>query len=153
MENKHQQILQFFEESDIDLPIAVQNALEDVFAENDSIENVDIYFKDDYELLGEELRVINEVDVYLGQPSSGSVFNVFTYYGDIEYSVSEFVNLLDEKGGIIEDITHIDNRNAMTEANPEEFVVVLFEKLEWSDGQLVRDPRLVIYCPEILEEA
>lgn len=153
MENKHQQILQFFEENDIDLPIAVQNALEDVFAENDSIENVDIYFKDDYELLGEELRVINEVDAYLGQPSSGSVFNVFTYYGDIEYSVSEFVNLLDEKGGIIEDITHIDNRNAMTEANPEEFVVVLFEKLEWSDGKLVRDPRLVIYCPEILEEA
>jgi hypothetical protein len=153
MENKHQQILQFFEENDIDLPLAVQNALEDVFAENDLVENVDIYFKGDYELLGEELRVINEVDVYLEKPSSGSVFNVFTYYGDIEYSVSEFVNLLDEKGGIIEDITHIDNRNAMTEANPEEFAVVLFEKLEWSDGQLARDPRLVIYCPEILEEA
>jgi hypothetical protein len=152
MENKHQQTLQFFTDNDIDLPIAVQNALEDVFAENNIIEHVDIYFKDDYELLGEELRVINEIDVYLEQPSSGSVFNVFTYYGDIEYSVSEFVNLLDNNGNIIEDITHIDNRDALSQANPEDFLIVIFEKLEWSEGNLTRDPKLVIYCPEILEE-
>jgi hypothetical protein len=152
MENKHQQILQFFTDNDVELPIAVQNALEDVFTENNMIEHVDIYFKDDYELLGEELRVINEVNAYLEQPSSGSIFNVFTYYGDIEYSVSEFVNLLDTKGKIIEDITHIDNRNAISEANPTDFLVVIFEKLKWSEGTLTRDPKLVIYCPEVLEE-
>jgi hypothetical protein len=151
MNEKHQQILDFFNENNIELPISVVNSIEDVFTENDSIETVDIYFKDDYELLGEELRVINEVDAYLDKPSSGSIYNVFTYHGEIEYSVSEFVNLY--KGEeLLEDITHIDNRDAMTEINPEEYAVVIFEKVEWSDGNIVRQPRLILYCPQILEE-
>ena len=152
MNEKHQQILDYFNENDIDLPIAVKNAIEDVFNENDEIETVDIYFKDDYELLGEELKVINEVDAYVEKPSSGTVYVVITYYGEVEYSVSEFVNLYQGRD-LLEDITHIDNRNALTEANPSDYAVIIFEKLTWGNGTSKREPRLVIYCPEILEEA
>lgn len=151
MNNKHEAILEIFNEYVIEIPIAVTNSFDDAFEENPEIELVDVYFRGDYELLGKDLQVINAVKAYIDHPSDGTSYNVFTYFGDIEYSVTEFVKLFDGEK-LLEDITHIDNKNAPTEVNPGEWAVVVFEKIEWGEGKYTKTPKLIIYCPEVIEE-
>jgi hypothetical protein len=148
MTEKHQKVLEFFNSNGVELPIDVANAIEDVFNENENIENVDIYFREDIDALETDLIIVNEVDAYLGIPSTGSIQNTFTYYGEIDYSVSEFVALYKDNGEIIEDITNINNQESPTKINPDLYAVVLIENVEWSEGNITRTPKLYIYCPE-----
>jgi len=149
---KFNRTLIFFSENKIDLPIDVKNALEDVFNENEGIDDVDIYFKEDIEAMEDELIIINEVDAYLDKPSSGSIRNTFTYYGDIDYSVSEFTTLYEKDDRIIEEITKINNKDMPSKIDPSKFAIVLTENVTWGEGKMEKKLKLYIYCPESGED-
>ena len=148
MSDKLEKILEFFKSEKIELPIDVNNAIEDVFNENDTINNVDIYFREDANVFESDLLLENRVDAHLNKPSSGSVNAVFTYYGDIEYSLSEFVTLYNDENEVEEQITSIDNRDSHSRLDPDRYAVVLLEKITWENGKIERTPNLFIYCPE-----
>jgi len=148
MVDKHKKVLEFFEQRNISLPIDVGNAIEDVFNENNNIENIDIYFQEDLEILENDIIITNEVNVYLDRPSSGSIQNIFTYYGDVDYSISEFVILYEKDDIIIESITSIDNRNNQTSVKKDMYAIILIETVEWTAGTITRIPKVYIYCPE-----
>jgi len=148
MNDKHEKILKFFSESKIELPIDVANSIEDVFNENENIDDAVIYFREDLNELEADLIIVNEVDAYLDKPSSGSIQNTFTYYGDIDYSVSEFVSLYGEKERVVEIITAINNQELPSRIKPDSYAVILIENVEWGEGKITRKPILYIYCPE-----
>jgi hypothetical protein len=152
MKEKHQRLLEFFKEEGVELPIDVNNALEDVFNENDKIEDVDVYFKEDAELFGEELVLINDVKAQLKGPSEGKSNNVFTYYGEVDYSLSEFVKLMDGDK-VLEDITNVDQLDMPTTVNKSMFAIVLVEYVEWKDSAVTKKPRLYVYCPQESKDA
>ena len=151
---KFQRIIEFFEqEQEVEIPIEVKNSIEDVFNETDELGDADIYFREDHEVLQEDLTLTNRVDVYLGKPSIGSSNNVYTHSGEIDYSLSEFVTLYDENGNLEEEITRIDNTSIPTIVDPNTWAVVLIEKVEWAGDKLDRILKFYIYCPELsLEE-
>jgi biotin-(acetyl-CoA carboxylase) ligase len=148
MNEKLQKTLEFFKNQNIQLPIEVGNSLEDVFTENDNINDVDIYFKEDIDLLQMDLVLVNEVDAYLEKPSSGNINNTFTYYGEVDYSLSELVNLYDDKDNVLLDITNINNQGRATIVKPDMYAVVLIENVVWGEGKMEKKPKLYIYCPE-----
>jgi hypothetical protein len=150
MSEKLTKIYDFFNESKIELPTDVKNAIEDVFNENDGVEDVDIYFLEDSELFEKDLTLKNEVNAYLNSPSTGSSNNVFTYYGEIDFSLSEFVKLYDGET-LLEEITRIDLADKFTKVNESMFAVVLVERLKWEDGKLAKHLKLHIYCPKSSE--
>jgi predicted aspartyl protease len=151
MSEKLTKILDFYKENNIDLPIDVKNALEDVFSENENVKDVDLYFKEDASLFGEDLILANEVKAHLNSPSEGSTNNVFTYYGEVEISMSEFVNLYDEDKKI-EEVTNIDQLDRPTTINTSKYAIVLVESVKWKDGKIDKSLRLLVYCPEKIEE-
>jgi hypothetical protein len=145
---KLERTLLFFKDNNIELPIDVKNAIEDVFSENDNVNDVDIYFKEDVETLENDITISTEIDVYLDKQSSGTYHNIFTYYGEVEYSVSEFVKLYKSDDQILENITDIDNSSRLSKINQESYAVILIEFISWGEGNLEKKPRLFIYCPE-----
>jgi predicted kinase len=145
---KLEKILDFLKSEGVEVPTEVKNSIEDVFAENDNVENVDIYFKEDADLFGTDLTLINEVNSYLNLPSKGNYNNVFTYYGEIEYSLSEFVKLYDGDK-LIDNITNVDKRDIPTDFRSSDFAVVLVERVKWEQSKLVRTPHLYVYCPQV----
>jgi hypothetical protein len=147
MKEKLKKIHEFLSEQGVELPVDVKNALEDVFNENDSVENVDVYFKEDADLFGEDITLVNEVKAYLDKPSSGKSNNVFTYYGEVEYSLSEFVRLYRGEE-VLEEVTNVDQLDRSSSVNPAMFAIVLIEAVEWVDGKLIKRPHLYIYCPQ-----
>jgi len=151
MNEKLKKILDFFKESQVTLPIDVNNALEDVFNENENIDDVDIYFREDAETFEEDLILANNVNADLKGPSTGSMNNVFTYYGEIDYSLSEFVRLVDGDN-LIEEITIIDQLDVPSKLNREVYAIVLVESVQWEKGETTRSPHLYVYCPEKIEE-
>lgn len=152
MKEKHQRLLEFFKDEGVELPIDVSNALEDAFNENDGIEDVDVYFKEDGELFGEELVLVNDVKAQLKGPSEGKSNNVFTYYGEVDYSLSEFVKLMDGEK-VIEDITNVDQLDMPTTVNRSMFAIVLVEAVEWKNGASSKKPKLYVYCPQESKDA
>lgn len=152
MKEKHQRLLEFFKEQGVELPIDVNNALEDVFNENDGIEDVDVYFKEDADLFGDELVLVNDVKAQLKGPSEGKSNNVFTYYGEVDYSLSEFVKLMDGDK-VLEDITNVDQLDMPTTVNRSMFAIVLIEAVEWKNGTSSKRPKLYVYCPQESKDA
>jgi hypothetical protein len=152
MKEKHQRLLEFFKEQGVELPIDVSNALEDVFNENDGIDDVDVYFKEDADLFGDELVLVNDVKAQLKGPSEGKSNNVFTYYGEVDYSLSEFVKLMDGDK-VVEDITNVDQIDMPTTVNKSMFAIVLVEAVEWKNTSMTRKPKLYIYCPQESKDA
>jgi hypothetical protein len=152
MSEKLTKILDFYSENNIDIPIDVKNALEDVFSENDKVDEVDLYFKDDAALFGEDLILAKELKAYLNAPSEGVNKNVFTYYGEVEISMSEFFNLYDGEKKI-EEITNIDQLDTPTKIiNKSQYAIVLVETVSWKAGKVEKSLRLSMYCPEKIEE-
>jgi hypothetical protein len=150
MSEKLQKILDFFKENQIELPIDVNNALEDVFNENEEVDNVDMYFREDAEVFEEDIILANNVNADLKGPSSGSMNNVFTYYGEIDYSMSEFIRLVDGEE-LIEEITMIDQLEVPSRLNRDMYAIVLIENVQWEKGEVKREPHLYVYCPEKVE--
>jgi hypothetical protein len=148
MKEKFIKTIEFFKEQNIELPTDVRNSIEDVFNENDSVNDVDIYFREDIDVLQSDLVLVNEVDAYLETPSSGTVANTFTYYGEVDYSLSELVNLYDKDDKVLLDITNIDNQEVSTRVNPDKYAVILIETTVWGEGKMEKKPKLFIYCPE-----
>lgn len=147
-QEKFNKTLLFFSENKIDIPIDVKNALEDVFTENGIINDVDIYFQEDRGTMEEELIIVNEVEAYLHKSSAGSIQNIFTYYGDIDYSVSEFTTLYENDETIIEEITNINKKEIPSRIDPTKWAIILIENVEWGEGTIIKTLRLYIYCPE-----
>jgi hypothetical protein len=150
MENNNEKlkkVLDFFAESKVELPIDVNNALEDVFNENKEItDEVSVYFKEDADLFEDDLILANNVNADLKGPSNGSVNNVFTYYGEIDFSLSEFVRLTNGEE-VVEEITNIDQLDKPSKLNRESYAVVLVENVKWEKGEIVKKLNLYIYCP------
>lgn len=150
---KFEELLGYFTENGITLPTDVRNAIEDVFHENDNVESVICYHIDEAEEFQNDLKLTNEVNMYITGKSSGVVNNVWTYYGGMQYSLSEYIRLLEENGTLIEDISKIENDEVSLLYNLKEYVVVLLEKVSWeTPGNLTREQVLYIYCPESLDE-
>jgi hypothetical protein len=143
---KYDKIVEFLKESNVELPIDVKNALEDVFNENENIDDVDVYFKEDADVFQDDLILANDVKANVSAPSEGSINNVFTYYGDLEISLSEFVRLYDNKE-LIEEVTKIDQLDVPTKLNKERFAIVLVESVKWEKMKVARRPHLYVYCP------
>jgi hypothetical protein len=149
MEEKFKKIVEFFAGRNIDIPTDVRNAIEDVFKENDSINDVDIYFREDVELLETDLILLKEIDAYLTEPSSGSVDDVYTYYGEINYSVSEFYNLYDDRKSdkLLTEVVNIDNQNGLSSVNKDQWAAVMVETNKWNESKIEKKQRVFIYCP------
>lgn len=148
-QEKFQATIDYFEEMNIQLPTEVRNAVEDVFNENDDIDSVEIYHKEDLEILQSDLKLKNNVILELGKMHHGTVNNVWTYYGGASFSLSEKILLLKENGDIEEEISNIENDAATIIDNPTEYSVILHEVVDWDiDGDITRVMKLYIYCPE-----
>lgn len=150
---KFKAVIDYFKNLNIDLPTDVVNAIEDVFKENDNIENIQCYFRNELNDFQHDLRLFNKIKIYTDGKSIGSIANVFTYYGQINFSLSEETTLLNRNKDvedIIETITNIDNSEVDSLVyDPEEFEVVLFETLTWNTpGTPSRKVELYIFCPE-----
>jgi hypothetical protein len=152
MNEKFERLLNFFKEQNVELPTDVRNAVEDVFNENDNVDDVDVYFKEDVSLFEEDIVLINEVTVYLNAPSKGSTNNVFTYYGEVDFSLSEFTKLYDGEN-LLEEITKVDQLDTASRVNPDMFAVVLVESVKWESGKIARKPHLHVYCPIYSKDA
>jgi hypothetical protein len=146
---KFNKIVEFFSNRKIDIPTDTKNAIEDVFKENDNINDVDIYFKEDAELLESDLVLLKEIDSYLTEPSSGSVDDVYTYHGEIDYTVSEFYNLYDNRKDqkTLAEIVNIDNQGGSSKLNRDQWAAVMVETTKWDEGKIEKKQKVFIYCP------
>lgn len=155
---KLKQIQEFFKDNGIEPSTEVSNAIADVFSENDEslIDQVNIYYRSDLEEFCKDMTLQMQTIARLNGPSEGQAHSVYTYFGEMEISLSESVRLYNNINGedrLIEEITNIDNSEIMTKVlNPNSFIITLLETTTWSDNQyqIVRD--LKIYCPVDEEE-
>lgn len=140
----------YFSEINITLPTEVRNSIEDVFLENDNVENVQCYHLEDLEQFQEDLTLHNFVEIQLKGANRGQTNNVWTYYGNMSYSLSETINLVaDNDGEILEEISNVQNDEKSILETPDDYVVVLHEIVSWDsdDENLTRELALLIYCP------
>lgn len=152
---KFDAVIGYFNDLGITLPTSVKNSIEDVFMENDDVSSVECYHLEDREQFQQDLTFNNSISLRLKKGHSGTINNVFTYYGEIEYSYSEDFNLYDSKGNIIENISKIDSNYDTTIMSKNDWVVTLTEVVEWDDensDEVNRTTTLYIYCPESSEE-
>ena len=64
---KLQKVLDYFEEIGVEIPTPVKNSIEDVFDENDQIDTVDLYMKEDAETFMDEASFKDMVIVDLSE--------------------------------------------------------------------------------------
>lgn len=148
------QLFGYFEEENIQLPTDVRNAIEDVFLENDDVRGVECYHLEDQEQFKQDLTLTNFVKININGYNEGETNNVWTYYGNLTYSLSEAIILVDENDDVLEEISKIENNKNTILDTPNEYAVVLLERVNWdSESKTVtREPVLYIYCPISLEE-
>lgn len=145
---KYTQVKEYFSSLGIIIPIDVGNSLEDAFEENDTIETVNLYFKDSYSDLINDLKISKNVTSIVGKPGKGNVDLTYTYYGEVDWSMSEYTNLYDENEKKIEEITYINNEEKNTYVNPDIAAIIVIEKLTWDENGYSRKPTLYIYFPQ-----
>lgn len=145
---KFDNTIQYFTDNNIPLPIDVKNAIEDVFMENDNVEEVLCYQKEDLETFEEDLTLTTEIHVHFNGNSQGSYSDVWTYYGGVEWSLSEISDFNRDNGDPVEDITNSIS-NTKSTINPEEYQVILIEKTNWDTNtkEYTKKDTLYIYCP------
>ena len=135
-----------------DLPTSIKNAIEDVFSEFDNISDVIIYHLNDLDDFQNDIRLFNKVDIDMRGKHTGLTNNTWTFYGDIEHSLTEHINLVDEDG-IIEEISTLEPDRPAYVVNPADWVVLVWEKVSWdadpkeNKKELNRDVQLYIYAP------
>lgn len=152
-------VLSYFEENGVVLPDEVISAIKDVFAENDEISNVDVYYKPDVDTLIDEVSFRDFVKVDVSGKSVGSRHNTFTYFGNIAFdeNIITTVNKSNDILEVIEDVQSVfssDNKvcNVMS-FDPDGYVVLLIEHVHWETPceDVERETSLVIYCPLEIE--
>ena len=130
----------------------VKNSIEDVFRENDTVSNIQCYFKPELKEFQHDLQLFNNIKMYVDGHSIGSTMSVFTYYGQMNFSLSERTELLERTPNgdeSVELITDIDNSEIDSVVyDPNEYEVILYEVLTWNTpDKPVRTTNLFIYCP------
>ena len=144
-------VIDYFKELNIELPTEVRNSIEDVFHENDDVEGVECYHLDDREEFEKDLSLVTNVSVSLEGWSTGLKYNVWTYYGLVNYSLKENINLVgNSEEDFIEEITPEFNSDETLIENPADYVITLLEKVEWDtrkNNVEKRELNLCIYCP------
>ena len=150
---KFNAVIGYFEEENIQLPTEVKNAIEDVFLENDDIEGVECYHPEDIEQFQEDLTLTNFVKMTIGGSNEGETNNIWTYYGNVTYSLSEAIILVDDQDEIIEEISKIENDEPTIVESRNHYAVVLRERVSWNAQSKAptRETVLYIYCPVSVE--
>lgn len=136
------------------MPTEVKNSIEDVFDENESIDDVICYHIDDYEEFQKDLKLENKVKLYFNGNNEGIITDVWTYYGEVYHSLSEDISLYgdDEKIFPVE-ISKIENAEPTYLSNINSYAVILHEITEWKTSEKIDKKRILfIYCPVSLEE-
>ena len=136
------------------LPTDVRNSIEDVFSENDKIDGVTCYYKEEKEEFEKDLTLENFVEMSVSGINHGKTNNIWTYYGNITYSLTEKILLINENNEVEEEISNIDPTYPTTIDDDSDFAVVLREVVEWDSREgndVKRTLNMFIYCPEFSE--
>lgn len=156
---KFQQVIDYFKSENLELPTDVRNSIEDAFMENDNIENVQCYYRDELDAFEKDLTLTNKIDIYTDGSSIGSIYITFTYSGQINFSLSEYTTLMERNADkdiadVVEEITKIDNSERLSEVyDANEYNIVLVETLTWNTpNKPERHDQLYIYCPDLTTE-
>ena len=150
---KFKAVIDYFKGISIEVPTDVKNSIEDVFRENDTVSNIQCYFKSELKEFQHDLQLFNNIKMYVDGHSIGSTMSVFTYYGQMNFSLSERTELLERTPNgdeSVELITDIDNSETDSVVyDPNEYEVILYEVLTWNTpDKPVRTTNLFIYRPE-----
>lgn len=148
---KFNAVVSYFEELNINLPTDVRNSIEDVFRENDNVENVECYHLEDKEQYELDLAPTNIVMLNLDGSNSGEVHNYFTYYGGVEHDLLEQIHLYDGEE-LHTEISTIDGEGRSYLENPNDYTIILTETTTWDtsteEGKIPTvEIKLMIYCP------
>ena len=149
-------VINSFDDVGIKIPTEVYNSIEDVFSENDTVDHVIIYDISEIDEIQEKLTIVNKANMYIDGRNDGEKTNVYTYYGDVSYSLSEYVNLCEPDGTVIEEVVHFEDEGISIIEAPKKWNVVLLENISWDtkekEGPIRQELNLYIYCPELLSE-
>ena len=143
---KYNAVLDYFTANEIELSIEIQNSIKDAFEENDTIDTVECYFKEDVETFAKDITLCKKVISNLNGESSGENVDVYSYYGDPEFIVDEHIEVRrgDEILSVVTDIQNDDT----TIFDREDYVILLLEKHKWSGTEYTTENVLLIYCPK-----
>lgn len=143
---KYNAVLDYFAANDIEMSTEIQNSIKDVFEENDNIDTVECYFKEDVDTFAKDITINKRVISNLDGDSSGCNTDVYSYYGDPEFIVNEYVEVVkgNESLSVITDIASED----LTDFDRDDFVVLLFEQHNWEGKEYKTELKLLIYCPK-----
>lgn len=146
------QTTEFFSKNNIQLPIEVQNAISDVFDENDfnDDDSVNIYFKEDLDSFQSDTMLLKQLNVQVrGGNSSGDILDKYSYYGVLttEGAYSENIALYDGEE-MINQLSYIEPTEINKVENPDDYCVVVIEESEFHMGEYNVIPRLYIYVPK-----
>lgn len=143
---KYNAVLDYFEANEIEMSIEIKNSIKDAFEENDTIDSVECYFREDSETFAKDITLTKRMVSNLDGGSEGETVDVYSYYGDPEFVVNEHIELVRGDESVVV-LTDIDNED-LTDFDREDFVVLLFEKHKWSDKEHNTELTLLIYCPK-----
>lgn len=147
---------EFFKANGIVLDTKVDNALCDVFDENDfnptaKDESINIYFKEDIEDFLNDTAIITQINTQVtGGNSSGLVLEKFDYYDQnlLRTSGAETHNYgLYDGESLVKQLLLIEPKNTNIIDNPVDWCICVIEETEFNHGQVTVTPRAYIYCP------
>lgn len=149
---KFKMVTDYFIENGINLPTDVKNSIQDVFEENDNIDRVECYHKYDIEELKKDLMLKNTIHININGSSAGTTMSTWSYYGAVEFSLSEEVLLTNDES-VIEVISDFNNTSETYFYNENEYAVILVEITNWkTPGEIKKEDVLYIYCPKDIDE-
>lgn len=143
------------------LPVPVQSALNDAFAENDFLssaeDSVNIYFREDKDLFEDDVSEGTVVYVMLdSDKSSGDIVSRYTYYGKIagEKTSTEDIRLFRKPATAEDDPIPVTTIASVSPAqsnaidNPNDFCIAVMVEEMFENGQYTQTPRLYLYVPQ-----
>jgi len=151
---KMDSIQNFFKDQDIMLPVDVKNSLEDFFMENDDVDSVQCYFREEAEELERDLKIENNIEIYTDGRSRGKTNSIITYYGSMTYSYSEKIMLYGPNDELLDDISNVEDENNSQLDDRDSYTIILHLVTEWDSErkELKQTSELCIYCPISGEE-
>lgn len=155
-EDLRQRTFKYFSDRNIELPVAVQNAINDAFDEHDFDHNypdddaVSIYSKTDIDEFEGDTNVFTEIEVQVGNGySSGDIINKYSLYGTLSIAgaYTEYINLYNGDE-LIDNVKSIEKSRNNKLEDPNDFCVILLEEEIFGEGNFEAIPRLYIYVPK-----
>ena len=140
-------VLDYFAASEIELPIEVLNSLQDAFEENETIDEVNCYFRNDSDTFANDITLKNTINIHLDGKSDGESYDVYSYYGDPEYILNEHSEIFDDKRTSVNVIVDVQY-DEKTSFDADDFVILLLEKHTWNTPEYKTERQLLIYCPK-----